>query len=861
MRNRRTIYIFFTIVMLIAVMDVFSQNKSIVKPDTAAKASKSDLKSKVSYDSRDSMRLDMENQKLFLYGDAKVLYEEMKLQAGYIEFDMLKNIAYAHGAKDSVGNSLLDSVGMPIGDPVFTDGSKSFDAKELTYNFKTKKGKIREVTTQEGDAFIHAKESKKDSGDVYYVKNGKYTTCNLDNPHFYLNATKLKIIPKDKIICGPANLVIEDALTPLAIPFGVFPNKVGRKSGILIPSYGESNLGFFLKDGGYYFGLSDYFDAALRGDFYSKGSYNFRENTNYAKRYKFNGNFGFNFSQIQISEKEFPDYSKNKTFLVRWQHSQDSKANPSTRFSANVNAGSSSYQKYNSTNANDYLSNSMNSNISWSKAWRWSNLSMNMSHGQNTSPRADKKGNSTTVDITAPELAFTTNRFYPFKQKNQVGKAKVYEKIGASFSVNSKNQISTYDSLLFQPSAINKLRNGLQASVPLSTSMNIGPIIMSPSVNFNSVGYFQSYQKRYGKSITNTDSLITDTLKTFKSAYDLNFALAFSTKIYGMFSFKHGRIKAIRHVMTPSASFGYRPDYSEAHYRYYYNLTDSKGEEKQYSIFENAVYGYPPSGKYGAVNLSLNNNLEMKVRPSQKDTSSIDKKVILIDNFTIASSYNIALEHFKWSNISLTGHTRLFKVADITLTSVIDPYAIMYDSLLKHEKRIDRFQYNLNGKIGRLTSSAISLSTSLRSLVDKKDDKTKIAKTSLHNKNPDELNYILLHPDYYVDFNVPWNLIFNYNIVYSKEFLRDTIIQSFNFSGDLNITKKWKIGFRSGFDFVKKDFTFTSFDVYRDLHCWEMRLNWIPFGFRKSYMLTIAVKASTLQDLKLSRTRDWYDYN
>jgi len=850
--------VFFTIAMLIIAVHAFSQDTihNKTNPDSSG-TSNSAIKSKIIYNSRDSIRFDVKNQKVFLFGDADVQYEDMELKADYIEFDMSKNTAFAHGARDSAGNAALDTSGMPIGDPIFSDGEKSFDAKEITYNFETKKGKIREVTTQEGEAFIHAKDAKKDTGDIYYIKNGRYTTCDFEQPHFYIKATKLKVIPDDKIITGPAYLVIGDVPTPLIVPFGVFPNKKGRKSGILIPFYGQSNLGYFLKDGGYYFGMSDYFDLALRGDIYSQGSYGVKTHTNYNKRYKYNGNLGISYSEIKISEKEFPDYEDNKDFFVRWSHTQDPKANPTVRFTANVNAGSSSYNKFNSNNPTDYLSNTFQSNVAWSKSWQGKpyNLSVNMTHMQNTIQK--------TVDVTLPEAAFSVNRFYPFKRKEQVGKLKRYEKIGTSFSLNARNQISTYDSLLFKESSVDRLRNGIKATIPISYSENFGPVIMSPSASFNSYGYFQTIRKRYD---TISETVKIDTVKRFSPAYDFNAALSFSTKLYGMFLFKHTRVKAIRHVLTPSASLSYRPDFSQSHWGYYQNVQiNSLGNEQLYSIFQNAIYGSPASGKSGYINLALNNNLEMKVRPSKKDTSTTDKKVMLLDIFSISASYNMAVDSFNWSNINLTGRTQLFKILDLTFTGILDPYKMDYGTGERTKKLLFESTY----RIGRLTDAAFSLSTSFQNLTKKKNEKKKpLSMKPMRtggavpmSANNDELAYILSHPDYYVDFNVPWNLSVYYNIVYTKPALTDTIIQTFTFSGDVNITEKWKIGFHSGFDFVKKDFTFTQLNIYRDLHCWEMHFDWVPFGFRKSYMLNVAVKASVLQDLKLSRKRDWYDYN
>ena len=840
MSIKTNIFLFFTIHLLISAGQLFAQESP---------SSNSGLKSKVAYTCTDSIRFDVNNQKAFLFNNAKVNYEDTQLEAYYIEIDMANDIVFAQGALDSSGKSVLDSAGNPIGRPVFADGGKSFDAKEITYNFKTRKGKIKDVTTEEGEGFIHANDAKKDSSNVYYIRNGRYTTCNNTDPHFYIKASKLKIIPDDKIITGPANLVIAGLPTPLALPFGIFPNNRNRTSGILIPTYGESELGFFLKDGGYYFGISDYFDLALRGDIYSRGSYAVKTNSKYSKRYRYNGNLGIKYAQIKISEKEFQDYRVSNDFFVRWLHSQDPKSNPTSRFSANVNAGSSTYQTYNSNTANEYLSNTFQSNIAWNKSWQGKpfNFSMSANHSQNTINK--------TMDITLPEAAFSVARQYPFRKKVPIGKPKLHEKIGISGTLSAKNQVSTYDTLLFDENAMDRFRNGLKATIPISTSTNVGPVIITPSASANGYGYFQTTKKYFDYS---DSTLVTDTLRSFASAYDWNAAVSASTKLYGMFLFKRGNVKAIRHVLTPSASFSYRPDFSQEKYNYYhYVQTNIAGDSALYSIFQNALYGSPASGKSGFINLGLNNNLEMKLRPSKKDTTGEDRKVVLIENLSITSAYNLAAKEFNWSNTNISGRTKLFKVVDITFNTILDPYA--FDSALN--KRIERFEYNVTRRPARLTSASLSVSTSLRSITDKAEGKRRQAEVKGIQQNKDELNYIMMHPDYYVDFNVPWNLALHYNVVYAKPALADTVIQSFTFSGDLSITEKWKLGFRSGYDFINKDFTFTSVDIYRDLHCWEMRFNWIPFGFRKSYMLTVAVKASVLQDLKLSRKRDWYDYN
>lgn len=861
MSIKKTIRVFFTIVLLIAGSDSFCQARP---PDTlkssAPAPSSGILKSKVIYVARDSIRFDVENQKVFLFGEAKVTYEEMKLNAAYIEFDLQKNLAFAHGARDSAGNDVLDSAGMPVGDPVFSDGEKNFDAKEITYNFETKKGKIREVSTQEGEALIHGESAKKvytenfkDTGDVYYIRNARYTTCDLGQPHFYLKATKIKVIPKDKIVAGPTYLVVNGIPTPLAVPFGVFPNRTGRKSGALIPAYGESNLGYFLKDGGYYFGLSDYFDLALRGDIYSKGSFGVKTNTKYNRRYRYNGILGLSYANIKISEKEFPDYRNTEDFFVRWQHSQDAKSNPTSRFMANVNAGSSTYQTYNSNTSNEYLSNTFLSNISWNKSWqnRPLNLSVNGSHNQNTQTKI--------VNVVLPEVALTRSRWYPMRSKVASGKQNAFEKIGISPALYAKNQITALDSQLFEESSLDKFQNGIKFTAPASTSFNLGPLIFTPSFGLNGYGYFQSVKKSWN---TSDSAVMTDTIKRFSAAYDYSMALSMSTKYYMTYMYRSKNpagpaVRAIRHVLTPSASLSWRPDFSEKKYGYYHYVQSSiTNDSALYSMFQDAIYGGPPSGKAGFINFGLHNNIEMKLRPSKKDTTGKDRKVMLIENFSLTGGYNLAVDSFNWSNINMNATTRLFKVVDLVMQGTLDPYKLDYGT----GKRTKKLLFTQTYSLGRLTSAMFSVSTSVSNIQKKKAKHEKPA-----GKRPDvyrdELEYILSHPDYYVDFSVPWDLSLYYNVVYARPALDDTVIQSFTFSGNVLVTSKWKVGFRSGFDFEKKDFTYTSFDIYRDLHCWEMRLNWIPFGFRKSYMLSIGVKSSVLQDLKLQRKRDWYDYN
>ena len=802
------------------------------------------LKEKITYSAKDSLVLDMANQKAYLYNTAVVIYEDMKLEAGYIELDFGKNVLYSRGVKDSLGNTVQK--------PVSNQNGEKFNAGEITYNFKTKKGKIRDVITQQGDGYIHGRDIKKDSNNMYYVAQGKYTTCDLENPHYYIGASKIKVIPNDKIITGPAELYVADIPTPLVLPFGYFPNKKGRASGILLPTYGESNQwGFFLKDGGFYFGMNEYIDLALRGDVYANGSFGGGASSNYSNRYHYNGDVNLRYSEIIDGDRELPNSTKSNVFFVNWRHAQDPKANPNSRFSANVNAGSSSFNKFNGNVTGNYLSNTFQSNIAYTKVLTGTpfNLSANARHSQNT---ITKK-----VDVSLPELALTMNRIYPFKNKNRGGN-KWYDKIGVSATGNARNEINTYDSLLFTNNTMNQMRNGARFAIPIGTSLNVLKYFtFTPTISTGSTIYRQSVIKRYD---VESNRVITDTLTGFNMANDFSLSAGLNTRIYGNYFFRTKRLKQIRHVASPTFGASYRPDFSESQYGYYQNVQiDTTGKTQQYSRFQNGIYGSPGAGRSGIVSFGLNNTLEAKIK-QQNDSGSVDKKVSLIDNFTASVSYNVAAKNYQWSNINLNGRTKLFKLVDVNTSALIDPYQIDTAGV-----RIEEFQWNKDASksglfsgrsIGRLTSAMLSLSTSLRSKENSAKPKTSALGTE------DELDYINAHPNAYVDFNVPWNVTLFYNLNYNKTGNERSkiITQTANISGDLSLTKNWKVIVSSGYDFTKKEVTVTSIEVYRDLHCWEMRFNWVPFGFRQSFSLNLNVKSAMLKDLKLTRKRDWFDY-
>ncbi len=810
----------------------------------------------VEYTATDSMLFNINEQKVYLYNAAQINYKEIELKANYIEINFGKDEAFASGVKDSTGKE--------VGKPQFKDGGDEFTANSLRYNFKTKKGIITGVITEQSGGFLHSERTKRLADGNVCLKNGLYTTCDLEHPHFYVNLTKAKVIPNQKIISGPAYLVIEDVPIPLGIPFGFFPNKKGNKSGILIPEYGEEiNRGFFLKGGGYYFAISDYVDAIIRSEIYSKGSWGGSLLSNYKKRYKYNGNLNISYSKLIMGEKEFPNYSNSNTYWLRWMHTQDSKAHPNHTFSANVNFGSSSYNKYNNYSVDNRLQSSVQSNISYVQRWPNSpfNFSANFRHSQNLL--------DSTVSISLPELNLSMSRQTFFKSKNRVGKAhwyqSIYENIGVSYNSNLSNSIETKENKLFTEQTLHNFNNGIRHSVPVSTSLKVMKFFMlNPSLTYTERWYLKTINKTWLPTQNfPTDTipayLNTDTVNGFKRAGDYIVSIPLTTKLYGFFQSRNpnAKIIALRHMMTPSVSYSYRPDYSKKQYGYYETVQkDTIGRTDTYSYFSNGIFGAPPKGKYGAINLSLGNNLELKVK-SKTDTITGTKKIVLLESLYFGSSYNMALDSMKWSSISIQGRTNLFKLIDINFGGIVDPYA--YDSL---GRKLKMSQWKKNQTIGRLQSGSLSAGFALTSdgFKKKENNQTEVSKQAAINSGL-PINYL----DYYVDFKIPWtfrtDLSLNYSTQYNDETykFKHTITKTLSFSGDVNLTSKWKVSVQSGYDIESRKLTYTNINIYRDLHCWEMRFSWIPFGSYKSYSFQINVKSAVLQDLKLLRRRNWME--
>ena len=785
-----------------------------------------DFKSKVSYYAEDSIVYDLDTGMVYLYGKAWMTYEDIRLEADYIDIDFNTKELSSKGAPDSMGAI--------VGKPLFKQGADEFHADQIRYNFNTKKGKITEVTTRDGDSYIHGAVVKKQPDNSTFIKDGYYTTCDAPHPHYYLKSNKIKVIPNNKVVTGPADLYIMDVPTPLAIPFGFFPNKKGRASGILFPQYGESQqLGFFLKNGGYYLGLNDHFDLALTGDIYSKGSWRGNAYSNYAWKYRFNGNMSLNYSNTKVSRPEFPDYSLEKSFFIRWNHMQDAKSHPGTSFTANVNAGSAKFYQFNLTNATNFLTNTFTSSIAWSKAWTGKpiNLSVSLSHNQNNQTRD--------ISLSLPAATFNVARRTPFKRKLAVGEQKWYEKIGIGLTTSFINSISTKDTLLFKKESLDQFRYGIQHSVPLSTSFTVAKYFtVSPGITYNEKWYLKTINKEWNAE---TKTIDIDTLDGFKAARDFAFSTNINTRIYGMLQFKRGKIAAFRHVMTPTIGFSWRPDFSEKQYGYYKEVQrDTIGNLQKYSVFEGAIFGGPGAGKSALMNFSLDNNFEMKVR-QKSDTAETFKKVKLLESLALSTSYNFAADSLRLAPISISGRATIIERISLNMFGVFDPYVVNSDGV-----RINKTELSEHNKLARFNSGNFSINFNI---IPRKKPAKATGSTDDRNEREDDQ-----------DYSIPFSLNVGYNFFFLNNVNSpDQITQTLNFSGDLQLTPAWKVNYNSGYDFEQKDFSYTSLGINRNLHCWEMSLNWVPFGFQQNYFFQINVKSSLLQDLKLTKKDDRFD--
>lgn len=823
--------------------------------------SKDSLDAPVNYKAKDSIVLMVPDKRFYLYGTANTKYKQIELTAERMNFAQATGVLEATTARDTAGK--------PYGRPVMNDGGQSFESDTLRYNFSTQKAKIYNTRSQYGEGFINSAQIKKSPDNtIFGFKNG-YTTCNLDTPHFQFRARRIKVIPDKLIISGSANLEIAGVPTPLYIPFAIFPITQGQRSGILPPQFVvNQQKGVGLENGGYYLGLGENLDVTLRGDVYSYGSWSLTASPTYRKRYKYNGGLNLSFANTRFGDPTVKtEFSRSRDFRVMWNHSMDSKARPGVNFSANVNFGTSSFNRFNVYDYNTRVNNNIGSSISYSKTWQGKpfNLTMNMSHQQNLSTRD--------VNITFPDGSFTVNTIYPFQPKELIGPPKWYHKIGISYNGQLRNRADFKDSMFLKPAMFDRLQTGMQHSVPISFSIPVFKnFTFSPGISYNEYWYTRKFTRSWNPtkrvSVDSIGGIDTTSQVGFFTAREVSFNASLNTSIYGMYAFKkNSKIKAIRHVVRPTVSMNYKPDLAKA---YYYDLQYNRiGDKQRVSYFPNSVIGVPTEGTFGGISFQLDNNLEMKVA-SKKDTSANkEKKIKLLDGFGISGNYNLMSDSFKLSTFNIYARTNLFDKLNISANGTIDPYVVNNRGV-----RVDRYVWQ-DGKfsLGRLTNANISMSTSFQS----SDKKSKKKQQDLDKISQDQstdaafqaqqrqLQMVRNNPGEYVDFDIPWRIDISYSLSFSKQILPDSggLVNSFNqylsFNGDFSLTPKWKVGLNSGFDFVNKQIAYTNMYISRDLHCWQMSINLIPFGTFRQFSITINPKSGLLRDLRINRTRQFFD--
>lgn len=856
--------------------------------DTTARK-KSMLEAPVTYQASDSIVLTGTNM-AYLYGESNVKYQNIELQAERIEMSMDSSIVYATFA--------LDSVGAEYGYPLFVEGEQQIEAKSMRYNFRSRKAYANEVLTQQGEGFLTAGVTKKMPDDAMNLINGRYTTCDEhDHPHFYIKMTKAKVRPGKDIVTGPAYLVIEDVpLFPIGLPFGFFPFSSTYSSGIIMPTYGdEMARGFNLRNGGYYFAISDYVDLALTGEIYTKGSWGLAARSSYRKRYKYSGSVDASYLVTKTGDKGLPDYSVSKDFRIAWTHSQDMKANPYRTFSAGVNFATSSYSRnqLNMLYTPDATDNNKGSSISISQ--RFPNNPINISATMNINQRSQ----DSSLSVTLPDMSISMSSIYPLKRKHIVGKERWYEKISISYSGYFRNTIHTKENEFLRKNLIKDWKHGMQHAIPISATYNFGFLNISPSVNYTERWLTD---KVYHKYDTARNALMpVDTVYGFYRVYNYNAAISASTTLYGFFkpwAIFGDKVKMIRHRMEPSVSFSMSPDFGSRKYEYYedYSYVNRQGETVTgvYSPFKDAMFGPPGRGKQGSINFAVENNVEMKIRSDADSTG--ERKISLIEKLGFNISYNLAADSFKWSDLNVGLNLRLSKSYSLILNGIFDVYTYGYDTKTQRAYPVNKTRWQAGKGFPRLRSTSTSFSYTFNNDTFKKwfggrgsrkDEDS--SSNNTENEDPDgkpdetgqtkggrlrkakKTNAGEYDEDGYYNATVPWNLSFHYNMGLGygnfnpeKMEYNYRLTHNLSFSGSIQPTKNWRISMNGSFDVEHGKFHSFTCSISRDLHCFQMSANVIPIGPYKSYSFSIAVNSSLLKDLKYNQSntnrdqQSWY---
>jgi lipopolysaccharide assembly outer membrane protein LptD (OstA) len=838
---------------VIAVKDSVN-NDSITKP-------KGLLDGIINYKAKDITSVNQKKKQIYLYNEAQVQYQDMDIQSGVITIDYANDLVYAGRIKDSLGN-----YSQP---PVFKQGSDIVEPDSIVFNMKTKKALIWNSKTEQQGGRIISKLTKKENDSVYFVKRAKFTTSeNEENPEYYFLLRKAKVVPGKKIVTGLTNMFIADVPTPIGLPFAFFPLSKKRTSGVIFPSFGEqNNRGYFLQNGGYYFALSDYIDLATLGDYYTNGSYGLRLESNYALRYKFRGTLSFRYENLINSERGFPDYSKSVIYNLRWNQNQDSKSNPSSRFSASVNLGSSTYyqESINQLNSSNFLNNTLASSVSYSKTFQGEpqvNLSVTATHSQNT--------NTETINMTLPTFQGSVDRVFPFAPKTGSKKG-VFQNINFQYNVRGENRIQTTDSLFFKKEMFEDAKAGVKHSIPVSTNFKLFKYFsMSTSANFDHNWTFKTIEKEYD---TDTEEVVVTPVKGFDSFTTYNFSTSLGTTIYGLFDFgEDKKIQAIRHVVRPSISYNISPAFNQ----YYdtYEVVSADGlttDQVEYSRFEQSLFGAPGNRFSSSIGLSLSNNVEAKVR-AKDSTATEPKKIFLLNSLNFSTNYNIAADSLNFSPVRMSGGTQLFEnKMSVNFGATLDPYA-----LDNTNRKINEFNINNGGSLFRISSANFTMSYNLSndSFGGDSDENDAAKNESLRsggraddlfgkpqdfadrrlnnsNKNDEEAK-----PTDLYKYKIPWSLRLAYALNYNNSRRQNEISShSLMFSGDIELSPRWSVGASSGYDFKNNGFTYTQLRFERDLESWRMNFSWIPFSSRSSWNFFIGIRSSILSDLKYDKQR------
>lgn len=822
-----------------------------IKPNTIVK--KPLLESKIKRKAVDYERINQKKKTITLYNKAEVYYQDIELKSGIIVIDYEKDEIYAGRIKDSVGNLIQR--------PVFKQGTNVVEPDSIKFNTKTKKAIIWNSRTEQSEFKIKAEVTKRENDSVYFMKGARFTTAkDIDDPEYYFKTDKVKFVPGKKVVIGVTHMVIADVPTPIALPFAFFPMSEKSRSGLIIPSYNDSNTrGFSLQNGGYYFALSENYDLAVLGDYYTNGSYGIRFESSYAKKYKFMGNVNVRFENLVNSERGYPDYSRSNIYNIQWSHTKDAKSNPNSRFSASVNLGTSKYfrQSINQVNIGGSLINTLSSSVSYSKTFNsvpQVNLSLSATHSQNT--------NTEQINMTLPTLQLSVDRIFPFAPGDGIKKG-FFKNINFQYNLRGENRIATNDSLFFKPQMFRDAKIGFQHTIPLSTNFKIFKFISATTaVNYNEVWYLKTIKRQYD---INRNAVVDTDIQGFDAFRTYSFNASLGTTIYGTFNFgEKKKIQAIRHVMRPNISYSYTPSFSK-----YYDTYDSDGSGamiKEYTRFDNGIFGAPGKTMSNSIGFNLSNTFEAKV--TDKDSTKTEpKKIMLLNNLNFSTSYDITADSLKLAPMRVSGGTQFFnQKMNMNFAATLDPYAINNSG-----QRINTWNIDNGGSLFRMTSANMTLNYSFSS----KDGSGKEKKntqgernggreddlfgtnTDLSDRRQSQFGDSDEKPGATSDFFkyiIPWDMTLAYSLTYTNNNREQKISgNSLMVSMNTDLTPKWKLGVSTGYDFVQKGVTFTQFRFERDLLSWRMDFNWVPFGDNTYWGFFIGIKAGVLSDIKYDK--------